>query len=164
MVDLNRDLVNFDIGIGELHVTDRPMLLRTVLGSCVAVTLFDQRLKIAAMNHIVLPGDYSTSEGQILVKENDTKYGSVSLKLMLSKMKRLGSYKESIIANIYGASYMLNCSNTIDVPKMNVLYVRKFLKEEGIRVGEELVYQEHALRVLFNTLSGDVRVEKIKND
>lgn len=154
----------FDIGIGELHVTGKPMVLKTVLGSCVAITMFDKQSGVAGMNHIVLPGEYVDHLGQMVIFEgDDTRYGNISLKLMLDRMKRLGASSERIIANMVGGSYMWPCSERVDIPKMNVVYARKFLAEQKIRLAREVVFKKNALRVFLNTISGEVTVEEIVN-
>lgn len=154
----------YDIGIGELYVTNRPMVLKTVLGSCVAVSMFDKKSGVAGMNHIVLPGEYIDHLGQtVIFKGDDTRYGNVALRVMLTRMQELGSSNERIIANMVGGSYMWPCSNKVDVPKMNVDYARKFLAEHRIKVVNEVVFKKNALRVFLNTVSGRLTVEEIVN-
>lgn len=154
----------FDIGIGDLHVTGRPMVLKTVLGSCVAVTMFDKMSGAAGMNHIVLPGEYVDHLGQTIIFEgDDTRYGNISLKLMLTRMHKLGACNKNIVANMVGGSYMWPCSDRVDVPRMNVDYARKFLAEQKIRVLREVTFKRNALRVFLNTQTGELRVEEIIN-
>lgn len=43
------------LNIGDIVVTREPFLLETTLGSCVAVCLWDKELKIAGMNHYMMP-------------------------------------------------------------------------------------------------------------
>ena len=45
------------IKIGELYVTDEPTVIYTLLGSCVAVCIYDKKKQIGGMNHIFLPGN-----------------------------------------------------------------------------------------------------------
>lgn len=154
----------YDIGIGELYVTKSPMILKTVLGSCLAITMFDKKSGAAGMNHIVLPGEYVDHLGQtVIFQGDDTRYGNVSLKVMLERMRQLGSVNDSIIANMVGGSYMWPCSDRVDVPRMNVDYARKFLTKQRIRVVSEVIFKKNALRVFLNTQSGELKVEEIIN-
>ena len=45
------------IHIGDCYVSTEPAVIYTVLGSCVAVCLFDPVRRIGGMNHILLPGE-----------------------------------------------------------------------------------------------------------
>ena len=46
--------------MGQIGVAQSEGQLRTLLGSCLGVALYDRRLRIAALSHIVLPD----SQGQ----------------------------------------------------------------------------------------------------
>ena len=43
------------VGMGELAVIQETGVLRTLLGSCVGLVLYDQRNRVGALAHIVLP-------------------------------------------------------------------------------------------------------------
>ena len=43
------------IHVGQIHVDTSPSAISTVLGSCVAVCLYDTKLGMGGMNHYLLP-------------------------------------------------------------------------------------------------------------
>ena len=151
------------ISIGGLFVTKKPMVLQTVLGSCVSVTLFDTKLKFGGMNHIVLPGAFIGDDAHKMLDEKDSRYGIFSIEKLLFDMSTLGSKKENLEAKIYGASFMGRRSQMIDVQSQNVDFVKTFLKMAKINIVEEVILQEEALKIFFYTQTGVVEVIRLKH-
>src|SRR3954463_6081120 len=56
---------------GDIHFSIEPKILMTVLGSCVAVCLWDRVRGAGGMNHFVLPNDRNG--------EKSTRYGDVAM-------------------------------------------------------------------------------------
>ena len=63
---------------GELIFSKKPIVIKTVLGSCVAVILHDKEKKIGAMCHYLLPEAPSDAQ-------SSTKYGDVAIYTLLYK-------------------------------------------------------------------------------
>ena len=62
------------IKIGELYATDKPAVIYTLLGSCVAVCIYDKKKMIGGMNHIFLPGNNNSINSSTRYGENAMKY------------------------------------------------------------------------------------------
>ena len=54
------NLIN--VGIADYAISSSPDILRTILGSCVGICLYDPELKIGGMCHIMLPSMKDTLE------------------------------------------------------------------------------------------------------
>ena len=52
----------------ELFISERPAIVRTVLGSCVAVTMYDRQLGIAAICHALLPEGNENSSLNVILR------------------------------------------------------------------------------------------------
>ena len=64
---------------GQLHVAIEPTTISTILGSCVAICLWDMKKRIGGMNHYLLPeGDASTA--------NRLRYGNIANPELLQQM------------------------------------------------------------------------------
>jgi hypothetical protein len=70
------------IKIGELYATDEPTIIHTVLGSCVAVCIYDDEKMIGGMNHIFMPGDNKN--------DSSTRYGENAMKYLIKNICTLG--------------------------------------------------------------------------
>src|SRR5882724_7584613 len=82
---------------GQLHVSADPCQIRTILGSCVAICLWDSHQHIGGMNHFLLP---ASSEGHPAT----TRFADVATKTLLDKLRVLGCRVPYIQAKIFGGS------------------------------------------------------------
>ncbi|CAK0779514.1 chemotaxis protein CheD [Azospirillaceae bacterium] len=85
---------------GEIYCDRQPRVLRTILGSCVAVCLWDRRLRFGGMNHFLLPRCP-------LNAERSTRYGDVAIPVLIEKMLGLGSRISDLQAKIFGGANVL---------------------------------------------------------
>lgn len=65
---------------GELIISKEQVIIKTVLGSCVDVCIYNKKLKIVAMSHYLLPVCPDRSNAS-------TKYGDISINLIIKKLK-----------------------------------------------------------------------------
>lgn len=149
------------IPIGGLFVTNKPMLLQTVLGSCVAVILYDRKGKNSGMNHIVLPGSIiNYRKDEDFFNKKDLRYGIFSLEKLIYDIQKLGSLRRNLTARLYGASYV-NSSLYLPIQKQNVEFVKAFLNMSKIPIIDEMTLQKEALKIIFNTESEEVEIIKL---
>ena len=62
-----------------LYVSKEPLAIQTILGSCIAVCLFDPTLKYGGMNHYMVP----LWNGQGL---ESPRYGNIAIDMLINKM------------------------------------------------------------------------------
>ena len=134
---------------GEFHATGDPVVISTVLGSCIAVALYDHTARIGGMNHFLLPGSidrshlYTTSEGR---------YGLFAMELLINQMLKLGAVKARLEAKVFGGARMFKFDDNESfgrVSESNVTFAFEYLHTEGIRIVSQEVGKNYARRVLF---------------
>jgi chemotaxis protein CheD len=82
-----------------------PHHIQTVLGSCVAVCLYDTHNHFGGMNHFMV----SLWKGNGLASP---KYGNIAMETLLEKMTTLGCSKRHLIAKVFGGADVIeNLSN-----------------------------------------------------
>jgi two-component system, chemotaxis family, protein-glutamate methylesterase/glutaminase len=143
---------------GEYHVTQKPMNIVTVLGSCVSVCLYNQTRGIAGMNHFIFP--YSENVSAL----ERGRYGNSSNSLIANSLFAVDPNRSNYIAKIYGgATPMLNSNIELDnqIGARNIEAAEAFLKSEGILIREKIVGSKRGYRIYFDTSNGDVKVEEI---
>ena len=140
------------IHIGEYHVSKVPTIIYTLLGSCVAVCLFDRKQKIGGMNHILLPGNASINSF------NDcAKYGINAMELLIERMIKLGGEKKYFTSKVFGGANLLpSIPYERCVGKKNVFFVLNFLAKESIPVLSQDVGGNESRKIFYHTDSGDV--------
>ena len=130
-----------------LFADKQPHLVDTILGSCVAVCLHDQKLKIGGINHFMLPlwnGDGLASP----------KYGNVAIEKLVENMFKMGATKNTLIAKIFGGANQMMAS--ISIGDRNIEVARSQLAEYGIKIVAESVGGNIGRKIRFDTSTGQV--------
>lgn len=141
---------------GNLFAHRTPHVVTTILGSCVAVCLWDPVLKAGGINHYLL--SLWNGEGLALPK-----YGNIAIKNLLDKMEGLGSNKRSLQAKVFGGAAMHQNSNGLmNVGKRNIVVAEDILAREGIPTVSSDTAGFNGRRLLFYTETGLVRMRYIK--
>jgi chemotaxis protein CheD len=148
------------ISPGEYYYTDKDMLIVTVLGSCVSACIRDSRTGIGGMNHFMLP-DGAAADKDSPVSES-MRYGTYAMEVLINQLLRNGAKRENLEAKIFGGGNVLRSFTTNNVGDRNASFVKKYLKEEGIKVTGEDLLDIYPRKVYFFPKTGKVLVKKLK--
>jgi chemotaxis protein CheD len=147
----SHDTPRVTIHIGGIRASKEPLVIDTVLGSCIAACLYDPEARIGGMNHFMLP------EGIDLKNPNSTRYGVHAMELLISDLMKLGAERSRFRAKIFGGGHVLKIRESVKgVPQRNIEFVRRFLQGEQIPVVKEDLGGYQPRRVLFHTDSNKV--------
>jgi chemotaxis protein CheD len=149
------------ISPGEYYYTDKEMVIVTVLGSCVSACIRDSVTGIGGMNHFMLP-DSAAADKDSPVSES-MRYGTYAMEVLINQLLRNGARRENLEAKIFGGGNVLKSFTTMNVGDRNAVFVRKFLKEERIKVTGEDLLDIYPRKVYYFPKSGKVLVKKLKN-
>jgi chemotaxis protein CheD len=128
---LKQDSKLINVGIAEIVVSKSPTLLRTTLGSCIGIVLYQPDTKIGGISHIMLAQD---PMGKDKVK-NPGKYGETALPLLIKALEDEGAKPGTYSARIFGGSSMFkNISSQFlqNIGENNIAYVREELAKRKI--------------------------------
>ena len=145
---------------GEYFVGDATMRLRTMLGSCVAITLWHPRHHIGAMSHFLL----ADRGRRPRPGELDGRYGDEALELMVRGLKRERVSLAECEAKIFGGGNMFPARPrpAMDsVGTRNGHAARQLLADRGIAVRSEHLFGDGHRQVIFDVASGAVWVRQI---
>lgn len=149
----------FDLMPGDLVVGLHGAQMRTLLGSCVSVILTDPRHTVAAMNHIVHVGIPNAAN------LHNTAYGSVSMQQMYAQLQAVGINASMCEAYVYGGGNMFpHLIQERHVGAANVAWVMQFLRNERIKVVEELTGGSGYRKVSWTVGIGTPLVETVLVD
>jgi len=140
----------------EYCVANKPTRITTLLGSCVAVCLWNRRLQAAGMNHFLLPAGPKTDG-------SNTRYGDVAIDTLVESMANLGCSTGSLEAQIFGGGSVvdhLSCAG-VDIGERNILFAKSRLAQHRIKVVHQDVGGELGRKIHFNSVTGQVIVKKI---
>lgn len=140
------------VGIAEMKLANNnEMLVTYALGSCIGICLYDARIKLAAMVHIMLPLNMETG------RTSPMKYADTGIRETLRKMEEHGAQRGRITAKIAGGAKMFDVvgnGNLGSIGQRNIESVHLTLKREGIRVLGEDVGGRSARTLLFDASTG----------
>lgn len=155
--------MDIEVPMGELVVTkEEGNLTASAVGSCLAITLYEPKLKIAGMMHAMLPLSHHPNplphRGRGKGEGGDAKYVNTAIDLTLEKMRLLGAQSFDIEAKLVGGANMFSLSK-LDIGRDNVLSAKKKLKEEGIKLIGESTGGSAGRSVEFSVATGIVTVK-----
>lgn len=105
--------------------------IRTILGSCVAVALFDPVLLIGGLNHYLLSAPADRNDATL-------RYASVAIPALVEQMVEQGAVRSRLKAKIYGGAAVLDIGSAgQQVGERNIEAARNILRELGIPIVEE---------------------------
>ena len=136
---------------GEMGFFKEETQISTVLGSCVAVCLFDTRLKIGGMNHFQLPDVQGTLTGG--------KIGTTAIKALLREAMIAGCKQSDLVASIYGGAHVVNAfSSGQDIGERNILKAKEMLMDFKIPIIKSDVSGNASRRITMNTSNNRVEI------
>jgi chemotaxis protein CheD len=145
---------------GEYFVSWAPAEIATLLGSCVSACLWDSHRKIGGMNHFMLPD--SPQEAHTLgEKTKSLRYGLYAMECLINDLLTMGAKREHLRAKVFGGANITGALNTQHIGRRNAEFVIDFLHKDKIKVAASDLGGPHSRRVLFNTQTGAVRVERV---
>ena len=146
-----------EIGIGKAGDT-----LVTLLGSCIAVVLFDQKQKVAGLAHIQLPAalDIDSAENAKSRVDGDGKYVDTAIHAMLRQVS--SSDRSNLVVHLAGGADMFKTSRQLTVGKLNIQAAQRLLGEMNLCVASSDCGGTQARRVRFEVSTGLMLVEQIK--
>ncbi len=133
-----------------LFASKEPYLVNTILGSCVAVCLYDPVLRIGGINHYMLP--FWNGEGLA-----SPKYGNIAIERLLEKMMSLGSRKNNIVAKVFGGGEVIDTQiSQFHIGERNIAVAQQVLKEINIKIAGQSLGGKNGRKIQFNTETGAV--------
>lgn len=145
------------LNIGDFYASKEPSVLHTVLGSCIAVCLMDQKEKIGGMNHILLPG-----KADLKHMDCCARYGVNAMELLISKILNIGGRRDQLSAKVFGGGNVLPSLFGINrVGRENTAFVLSYLDHEGIPIQCHDVGGDYTRKIYFHTDTGDVFLKRI---
>jgi len=142
---------------GQLWVTQEPQWIITLLGSCVAVTMFHARFRLAAICHAMLP----KPQGQ-LGPDPDHRFRYVSqvIPVMAERFTRLGLRPEEVEVKVFGGGNVIDLGGDPHddhlIGDANVALTRQLLQSARFHIKGESVGGNRGCKIAFNTHSGEV--------
>jgi chemotaxis protein CheD len=145
------------IHIGGFHASKTPTIIETLLGSCVAVCLYDSVARIGGMNHILLPG-----RADLKLFDNVARYAINAMELLINRVMTIGGKRQRLVAKVFGGAHVLPAiSQENGTGTKNSEFVLEFLLMETISIVSRDLGGHDTRKIYFHTDSGEVFLKRI---
>jgi chemotaxis protein CheD len=152
---LEFNLVN--VGIADLKIASDKDILRTILGSCIGICLYDSASRIGGLSHIMLPVMRSETSSR-------KKYADTAIPMLAEEMKKAGADLRRVTAKIVGGATMFNLSERsvmTEIGKNNIVKVKEVLKGMGIEIIAEDTGGDYGRTIDFYLQNGSVKIKSL---
>lgn len=148
---------------GESHLAHGPVVIRTILGSCVGVTFWSRRLGVGALTHSQLPrcpksaADLSLLEGR--------RYVDFAIRDIARQFDELGAQRAEVQVKVFGGGDVLLVSDAAfgkaTVGTLNREAALDVLEAEGFVVKASSVGGTSGVHIRFDTKTGEVLLRRL---
>jgi len=137
--------------MGQAVFAAEPSRLTTIIGSCVAVTLYSPRRRLGMLGHIVLPKSRGGADHPV-------KYADTAIPHMLSTLQREGVASSELTAKIAGGACMFGDGTFSRIGENNVQAAIQALESAGIGIVGQDAGGNSGRRICFDLSTGVVTV------
>jgi chemotaxis protein CheD len=149
---------------GEMHFTDEPSVVITVLGSCLSVTMHSRRMGIGGICHGLLPeceGKKACSSGC----REGLRYVECSILQMLRLFEKAGAKRSEIDVMCFGGADMFSRKiqkpGLVSVGRQNIMTAEVILRREGLTIKKQDVGGLGGRKIYFYTQNGEVLLKRL---
>ena len=132
---------------GQVHATATPTRITTILGSCIAVCLFDPVRRVGGMNHFMLPQFAGSGVAS-------ARFGNIAMEELFARLIAAGARIPLMSARIFGGSSMFAASATDHLGIKNERLAREALAAHRVRVIESDTGGPRGRKLIFHTDEG----------
>ena len=156
------DLIEIFLQPGEFYFGEERTRIRTLLGSCVAVTLWHPKLLIGGMSHYMLPHRPRRGGDEPL----DGRYADEVMEMFQRELRRTGTRPGEYRIKVFGGGRMFAYSQKtrqhVSISDRNVDVGRQLIAQHGFRIAAEDLGGDGHRNVILNLWSGDVWVRRVE--
>ena len=146
------------VGIGILKVVAAPEKLRTVLGSCIGIAVFDSQLQIAGLAHSILP------QGSEEIEQLG-KFADQAVDNLVVRLTALGASRTRLTAKLVGGAAMFGTANNgAQLGERNAEAARRRLQAYDIPIIGEAAGGTKGRKVLVDPDTGNIEVAIIGSE
>lgn len=138
---------------GYIFIYRGPVMVRAVLGSAVAVALWDRQQQWGGITHYLFP---RTSNRQ----EATARYGNVALLALTNLLQEQGASLEDLEAQIFGGASPRTAISD-DIGAQNIEVARQILARKKIRLVSEDVGGYKGRKLIYNLATNEAVVLKV---
>jgi chemotaxis protein CheD len=150
---------------GEVHFSEKPAVVMTLLGSCISLTMFSARLGLGGICHVLLPRCREDSCPGCC--DESYHYVDCCIMGMVERFAWMGVARSELEIKVFGGSDILVTNgreNHASVGRQNITVARKTLQREGLKVSASHIGGTFGRKIFFFTHTGAVFMKRIQRN
>ena len=128
---------------------ERP--IATLLGSCVAVCLWDPQLRIGGLNHFMLPKFEKSANKDLDV----LLCGNYCMEALMNGMLARGAQKKRLQGKAFGGGNVISSLTGVSIGQRNAEFAREWLAREGIQLLASDMMGPWSRKVILDPQTGE---------
>ncbi len=143
---------------GEVVISNNPIIVSTILGSCIAVTMFSPSKKIGAICHAMFPCNPTN--------DMNVQYVDSAIRCIFGKMMDYTGKVDLIVKLFGGAKVLLGGDYGEDrraIGDQNIFQAKRTLQELGLAIANADLGELRGRKLLFSIKTGDVYLRRLKH-
>jgi chemotaxis protein CheD len=147
---------------GEHYASNENCYIGTIVGSCLAVSVFDYVKRRGGLINFVVPGTTGT-EG--ILHDEISRIGILNMEYLMADMVKLGCDRHHMKAKIFGAGYT-DASGPVrlSLTENNIRFVKEYFELEKIPVEKSDLGGNFRRKLYFSPVDGVVYRQILKNN
>ncbi len=147
------------VGISDLKISGdvEDILITYALGSCIAVAIYDRKVKVGGLLHFMLPDSKLDLKK---AKSQPGMFADTGIPLLFKSCYKLGAQKKNIIVKIAGGASILENSSYFRIGQKNVTALRRIFWKNKVLIDGEDTGGDHNRTVSLDISTGKVVVKK----
>jgi chemotaxis protein CheD len=138
---------------GYIFLSREPYLISTVVGSSVAVALWDAESKRGGMSNFLYPQREKSEKGTAI-------FGNVAIPYLVRMFLEEGAKETNLFSQIFGGA-MAELREAEILAHKNIEIARSVLKKHGIKVISEDVGGRLGRKIVYNTFQNEALIYKV---
>jgi len=157
--DATRDQVVAKVLPGEFYVSKNDELITTVLGSCIAACVYDDKLGIGGINHFMLP----IQKGERIDQAHSLscRYGNWAMEYLINEVLKNGASRANLKVKLFGGGKIISAMTDIGIG--NISFANAYVAEEALNLVAHDMGGPWPRKIFFNPHNGKVQVKKLRS-
>ena len=157
------DRFGHDVAIvlpGDYCASREPMVMYTMLGSCVSACIRDPLVGIGGMNHFLLP-----EPGHPLCETDGgppSRYGCYAMEQLIEWLIRHGGSRDRLEVKLFGGARLHEKMS--DVGRRNIEWILEFCQRAHLKPVISDLGRTHARGIYYFTQSGRVLLRRVRSE
>ncbi len=151
---VSEPMIDIFLQPGEFYFGDRETRIRTLLGSCVSITLWHPQALIGGMCHYMLPSRPNRAAGQPL----DGRYADEALEMLLREVRLADTEPGEYQVKMFGAGRQMDGVGdpALSVADRNLEMGLDLLERSGLRLAAKHLGGSGPRQIIFDISTGVV--------